>query len=223
MLGIYRKPSYDIYESPLKYKLIRNVKISIVLILVTGLILLNLNTYYKLKLAKESFETIENLYYKQSSSLNQLQVSLSGLQEKYYEENLNKLLSKEELSKLAKLNWKYSLMVNDINVTENTITVEDKDIFITLTELKDSSKPLPKSISAYGSLSNAENGTKFHSYFKVESSSTYELYIDTEGETTYAYYDFYGVPSGSTITLKIAQPLIERLGLSSDTIQITVK
>jgi hypothetical protein len=192
------------------------------LVVMVMLIFLAINLYYKLGIAKDSLTSMEKVYYKQSASLNEITSNINTEKDKYYEEKLSALLSKEELSSLAKENWKYSLTVNDLNISEGSVSIGEKDIYIMLTETKNTSKPLPKKTTASGSLTSEDKASKFYDYLKLDSPIKYELYIESEGDTTYVYYDILGVPSGSTISLKLEQPLKERLQLNSDTIQIKV-
>ena len=223
MLRMNRKASYEVYEVTSKYKPINGLLITIILAVIAILIFTNINSYYRLNIAKDSLTSMEKVYYKQSAALNDITSNISTGKDKYYEENLSALLSKEELSSLAKLNWKYSLTVNDINISESSVSIGEKDIYIMLTETKNNSKPLPKGISNWGSLTSEDKAIKFYDYLKLDAKYKYELYVESEGDTTYVYYDILGAPSGSTINIELGQPLKERLQLNSDAIQIIVK
>jgi predicted nucleic acid-binding Zn-ribbon protein len=100
----------------------------VILAVIIILLFINLNPYHKLNIVKNSVTSMERVYYKLSASLNEPTSNIAIEKDKYYEENLSTLLSKEELSAFSKLNWKYSLTVNDINIFENSISTEEKDI-----------------------------------------------------------------------------------------------
>jgi hypothetical protein len=222
MFGTYEKSAYEVHESPSKYKTAKLILISCISAVLIILIFAALNSYYNLALAKNSLSSMEKIYYKQSATLNEITSNIPVEKDKYYEEKLTALLSKEELSSLANENWKYSLTVNDLNISQESVSIGGKDIYILLTETKNNSKPLPKKISASGSLTSEDKATKFYDYLKLDSPFKYELYVETQGDITNVYYGIIGVNSGSTINIKLEQPLKERLQLNSDTIQIKV-
>jgi hypothetical protein len=222
VLNFYRRKSYDLYEPREDTRFKKIIKLSAVITIILALFIINLNTYYELKTARDYVSNMESVYFKQTQSLNELNASIPTLQDSYYEENLYKLLTEEEILSLAKQNWQYKLYVNDIEITGEPISIRESYVYITLTETKINSKPLPKNHAGLGSLGSLDSSKKFYDYLVQDDSFTYEVFIEPEGSTTYAYYDYTGIAKGETFTLKVNPQLMERLQLTNPVIEVTI-
>jgi len=157
-----------------------------------------------------------------SSKIEAVDKKINELNEKYYEDKLAKLLSKEEIIALQKSQWKYLLKANETPFDNNHVYIRSRDIILTLTESQKEDKLLPISMHNLGSLVSGDNKDNFFEHMIIKSDIPYEKKIQTYNNYTNVFYSFKNLSVGTVITLVLSEPLKERLNLHFDRLEIIV-
>lgn len=157
-----------------------------------------------------------------SGKIESIDKKLYNLNEKYYEDKLSKLLSKEEIISMQKAQWKYILKANDTPFEEDHAYIHSRDIVLTLTESQKEDKLLPISMHKIGSLVSGDNKDNFYEHMIVKTNIPYEKKIQTYNNYTNVFYSFKNLSAGTVITLALSEPLKERLNLHYDKLEIIV-
>jgi len=94
------------------------IVLSIALVVMLGIAV---KLYFDYRAADKRAIDVSNSYMEKnkelSSKIEAVDKKINELNEKYYEDKLTKLLSKEEIIALQKAQWKYTLKANDIPVS----------------------------------------------------------------------------------------------------------
>jgi len=219
MLKLIKKPSP--YKSPIKL-----FPLTLICIIVL-LIIFSINSNSKAKVAQTYAKTLEDTYKLKNKELNSkvfdVDNKLAQLNDKYYEENLSKLFSKEKLAAMAKDAWSYSLKVNDEEFKGDNISTASRSITVVLSQTKDSTKPLPSKILTLGSITAQDKSDTFFEHMIIQTTAPYEKAVKTNGNTTNAIYTFKNIAPGSIITLNLSDPLKERLKLKDNLLEVISK
>lgn len=200
----------------------------ILLSLLTILSLLYMKKEYDYKIINTLNKSMEEVYNEKTKELDKkLKITNEEqrkLQDSYYEEMLIKLLGKEKLTVIAKENYKYSIYVNNMEIKEDQVNINSKDILIILEEKEIKESNLPSEIEKWGSITGGDISDKFYDYLSVKADILYDMQVKhLENEkSTQVYYIFKDVPRGTIITLKISEVLSERLKITNNIIEILV-
>jgi hypothetical protein len=151
-----------------------------------------------------------------------MDTKLIQLEDKYYEDKLIKLLGKDKLISLAKEKWKYSLWANDAAFNDDHIYLSTKSVTIVFTENQFKEDVLPKSIHYLGSLTNGDKADKFYDHLIIETQIPYERKMRSNANVSIVSYTFKDVPRGSIITLRLSEPLRERLKLEYSILEVII-
>lgn len=197
--------------------------LSIALVVILGIAV---KLYFDYRAADKRAIDVSNSYMEKnkelSSKIEAVDKKINELNEKYYENKLTKLLSKEEIIALQKAQWKYTLKANDIPFDNSHIYVRSRDIILTLTESQKEEKLLPISMHNLGSLVSGDNKDNFFEHMIIKSDIPYEKKIQTYNNYTNVFYSFKNLSVGTVITLVLSEPLKERLNLYFDRLEIIV-
>lgn len=199
------------------------IVLSIALMLMFGFAV---KLYFDYRAADKRANDVSNSYMEKnkelSSKIEAVDKKINELNEKYYEDKLTKLLSKEEIMALQKAQWKYTLKANDIPFDNSHIYVRSRDIILTLTESQKEEKLLPISMHNLGSLVSGDKKDNFFEHMIIKSDIPYEKKIQTYNNYTNVFYSFKNLSVGTVITLVLSEPLKERLNLYFDRLEIIV-
>lgn len=149
----------------------------------------------------------------QSSSKSQYSsTDLEAYAQSYYKSRLTKLLTPEEIKKIAKKQYSYSILVNGTAFKENTISMKHvKNISISLAEVKNTQTALPDEMKVMGSICQADNSKELTDYIKINSNLKYEI-VKSEMDGSMKYtYNFEDVPKKSVISIEVDKKIKERL------------
>ena len=141
----------------------------------------------------------------------------------YYEGKLHKLMDTEELTFLAQRLWLYKLTENGREISGNIIYTSDKNIKISLTELKDNTNLLPKSILIKGNLSGGDSNDDFSKHIIIVSIPTYSKNDESSEQGRKISFEFKDLKTGDIVNLRLSYVLMTKLKLKNDLIQIIVK
>lgn len=124
---------------------------------------------------------------------------------------------KEQLA-IAKMQWHYSLKIDDKKVSGNTVEVDKTDFQVDLSEGHDALPLVPMDVFNNGRISG---DTKEHIKFSNYKPSDM---MEPAGGNVWGYvYEFKNVPHGTNIEMKISKELQERIGVNNNIINIKVK
>ena len=127
------------------------------------------------------------------------------------------LLTEEQLTELAKLEWHYKLLLNGEEFKGQNIKIDGDSIQIIITENREENSILPDDLRMEGQLDT---------YFKqisIESRIEPEITNKDEAYTTSVLYKFPQLSSGDKIKISMSEELIKRLGLSSKNYVIQIQ
>jgi len=199
----------------------------VLVIVIVILSIIAMASFSKAKVAEAYSNSAEKSYKEKNkeliSKLYDVDNKLSQLNDKYYEEKLSKLFSKEKLAAMAKDAWSYSLKVNSEEFKEDNITTTARDITIVLTEAKDFTKPLPSNILPYGSITGGDKGDNYFEHMIIQTTAQYEKTTETDKNITYTTYKFKNLSPGTIITLNLSEPLKDRLKLKDSLLEVISK
>ena len=198
------------------------VTLLILSVAIVFLLVLNIRSYNDSREIKDWANSIQNQYIKNNKELEDKVAHLESVLDKYYEDKITKLLGENELMPMAREQWKYSLTANDESFKEDYIYIGTKEVTLVFAENEPKEKLLPNSIHNKGALAGQDKLDKFYDHLIIECPVPYETKIKTEGNTTYAYYEFKDVPRGTIITLRLSEPLRERLNLPYNKLEVIV-
>ncbi|MDP4090353.1 MAG: hypothetical protein Q8930_13930, partial [Bacillota bacterium] len=165
-------------------------------------------------------ESIDSKDKEVNTKLLAVSTNIQELNDKYYEEKLLQLFSKDKLASMAKDAWTYSLKVNDADFQSDNITTKERNITIVLTQILDPNKPFPKEILSLGSVTGSDSSDNFYDHMIIKTTVPYEKNFKAEGNTTTATYTFKNIPAGTIIALNLSEPLKERLKLDYDQLEV---
>jgi hypothetical protein len=178
------------------------------------------------KSKEKAAEQVRNSFYEKGQTLDSEKSSFDQQKleemDQYYEEKIKKLMSEDELKKVARDQWQYSLTVNDNKFKEDYLYVTQKDFELILTEEQKNEASLPQEVLNSGSLVYGDKSDKFYDHLMIESIVQYEEKIDSAGGITKVRYVFRDVKPGTIITLRLSEPLKERLKLPYPSLEIIV-
>lgn len=202
--------------------------ITSILIVVVGILLLvTMTSIYKARIADKYASSMEDTYKSKSielnSKLNDVNNNLAQLNDKYYEEKLMKIFSREQLMTMAKDAWIYSLKVNDHEFKEDNISTTERNINIVLTESKNPLKPFPENILKFGAVNETDKSDSFIDHMIIKTTANYEKSIKSDRNSTTIIYSFKNVQAGTIISLDLSQPLKERLKLNDNLLEVISK
>lgn len=202
-------------------------KLIIVLsIVIAALFGITIKLYIDYRAADKRAIQVSNSYMEKnkelSTKIEAVDKKINELNEKYYEDKLTKLLSKEEIIALQKAQWKYVLKANDTPFDNRYIYMHSRDVVLTLTESQKEEKLLPMSMHNLGSLVSGDNKDNFFEHMIIKSDIPYEKKIQTYNNYTNVFYSFKNLSVGTVITLVLSEPLKERLNLYFDRLEIIV-
>jgi len=199
------------------------IVLSIALVVMLGIAV---KLYFDYRAADKRAIDVSNSYMEKnkelSSKIEAVDKKINELNEKYYEDKLTKLLSKEEIIALQKAQWKYRPSSDNIPFDNSHIYVRSRDIILTLTESQKEDKLLPISMHNMGSLVSGDNKDNFFEHMIIKSDIPYEKKIQTYNNYTNVFYSFKNLSVGTVITLVLSEPLKERLNLYFDRLEIIV-
>jgi hypothetical protein len=199
------------------------IALSLVIAILSGLLV---KIWLDLKQAEGEAVTVQKTYEGRSRELSEKIDSVDNrilqLQDKYYEEKLTKLLGKEQLISLQKSQWRYVLKVNETPFSDDFIYVTSGEFTLTFTESQLEDKLLPKNMHNKGALINGDDLDKFYDHMTIDTIVPYERKIQKYNNYTNVFYAFKNVPRGTIITLRLSEPLKERLNLGYDKLEIIV-
>lgn len=127
------------------------------------------------------------------------------------------LLSDEQLTELARMEWNYKLLLNGEEFKGQNIKIDGDSIQIIINENREENSILPDDLRMKGQL---------ESYFKqisIESRIEPEITNKDETYTTSVIYKFPKLSSGDKIKISMSEELSKRLGLSSKNYVIQVQ
>lgn len=215
------------FPNPFQLRTRLHITIAVSLAIILGLAMLNLHSLFVAKNAKSYASSIEDAYDSKNrnldTQLNSLNSNLAQLEDKYYEDKLTQIMSKEKLAVLAKDAWNYTLTVNGDTFKEDNISTSARNISIVLTETKDSKKPLPSSIIDMGSITGTDKSDKFSDHLMLQTTAPYEKKVTTDGGVSKAVFTLNNVPAGTIITLNLSEPLKERLKINDNMLEVISK
>ena len=202
--------------------------LSLVLVIVIVILsIIAMASFSKAKVAEAYSNSAEKSYKEKNKELNSklydVDNKLSQLNDKYYEEKLSKLFSKEKLAAMAKDAWNYSLKVNGEEFSGDNISTTARDITIVLAEAKDLSKPLPLNILTYGSITSGDKGDNYFDHMIIQTTAQFEKTTEVNKNITYTTYKFKNLSPGTIITLNLSEPLKERLKLKDSLLEVISK
>lgn len=127
------------------------------------------------------------------------------------------LLSEEQLTDLAKMEWNYKLVLNGEEFKGQNIKIDGDSIEIILIENREENSILPDELRMKGQLDN---------YFKqisIESRVEPEITNRDEAYTTSIIYKFPKLSYGDKIKITFSEELRKRLGLGSKNYVIQIQ
>lgn len=199
------------------------IVLSVIIIILSAL---NAISYYQLKQKEAWAESIRQNHVESNQILEEkiqaVDNKLLELQEKYYEDKITKLLGLEKLMSYAKEQWQYSLTANNLPFEEDHIYLSTKNVTLVLSERQPSEKLLPLNVHKSGALASGDDSDKFYDHLIIESQVPYDTKIENGDNYTNVIYTFNNVTRGTIITLRLSEPLKERLFLNQNTLEIIV-
>ena len=127
------------------------------------------------------------------------------------------LLSGEQLTELASMEWHYKLMLNGEEFKGQNIKVDGDSIQIILSENREENSILPEELKKKGQLGN------FFKQITIESRIEPEITNRDEAYTTSVLYKFPKLSPGDKIKISMSEELRKRLGLDSKNYVIQIK
>lgn len=127
------------------------------------------------------------------------------------------LLSEEQLTELAAMEWHYKLMLNGEEFKGQNIKVDGDSIQIILAENREENSILPDELKKKGQLGN------FFKQISIESRIEPEITNRDEAYTTSVLYKFTKLSPGDKIKISMSEELRKRLGLHSKNFVIQIK
>lgn len=199
------------------------IVLSIIILLLSAL---NIISYYQIKQKEAWAEDVRKTHVESNQILEDkiqaIDNRLFELQDKYYEDKITKLLGNEKLMSYAKEQWQYSLTANNLAFEEDHIYLSTKNVTLVLSERQPTEKLLPLNVHKSGALASGDNSDKFYDHLIIESQIPYETKVETGDNYTNVSYTFSNVTRGTIITLRLSEPLKERLFLSHNTLEIII-
>jgi len=168
---------------------------------------------------RESSEKAQSEYERKAKELD---LEMEEKMDQYYYEKLTKLLSKDRLTAIAKEQWEYSLKVNNTSFQNDHIYSSSDDVTIVLSEAQKSEKILPTEIHRWGSLTSGDEMDRFYDHLMIESVVPWKMEIEEKEDITNVFYTFKDIPRGTIITLRLSEPLRERLNLDYSELEVFV-
>lgn len=182
--------------------------------------------YFDYKTADKRASKITSSYAEKnkelSSKIDMADKKIYELNEKYYDEKLSKLLSKEQIISMQRAQWKYVLKANEAPFVEDHVYIRSRELVLTLTESQKEDKLLPISMHKKGSLVSGDNKDNFYEHMIIKSDIPFEKKIQTYNNYTNVFYSFKNLTAGTVITLVLSEPLKERLNLHFDKLEMIV-
>lgn len=126
------------------------------------------------------------------------------------------LLTSEQLTELAKLEWHYKLLLNGEEFKGQNIKIDGDSIQIIFTENREENSILPDELRMEGQLDTYFNQISIESRIEPEITNSDEAY------TTSVIYKFPKLSSGDKIKISMSEELTKRLGLSSKNYVINI-
>ena len=174
-----------------------------------------------------SLKTAEKQLEKKSREVNdkmlEINYSQERLNDKYYEEKITKLLSKNELLALGKKQFKYTITVNGEEMKSASITTKERNVTIRFSEGLKSGKTLPDAILKQSSLTAGDKKDRFYEHAIIKASVPYKQSFKTENFVTEVTYSFEKIANPTIITVIFSEPLKERLDVPYDSLSIIVQ
>jgi hypothetical protein len=199
------------------------ITLSVLLAVALGIVI---KFYFDYKAADKKASEISYSYMDKNkelaSKIDSVDKKINELNEKYYNDKLSKLLSKEQIISLQKAQWKYVLKANETTFKEDHVYIRSRDVVLTLTESQKEDKLLPISMHKKGSLVSGDKKDNFYEHMIVKSDIPFEKKIQTYNNYTNVFYSFKNLSVGTVITLVLSEPLKERLNLYYDRLEIIV-
>jgi hypothetical protein len=197
--------------------------LSILLAIISGL---SIKVYFDYRNADQKSHEISKTYLDKnkelSNKIESIDKKLYELNEKYYEDKISKLLSREQIISFQKAQWKYILKANEVPFQEDHVYIRARDIVLTLTESQKEDKLLPISMHKKGSLVSGDNKDNFYEHLIVKTNIPFEKKIQTYNNYTNVFYSFKNMSVGTVITLVLSEPLKERLNLHYDKLEVII-
>lgn len=132
--------------------------------------------------------------------------------------SFTKNLPYEQQLSIAQKQWHYSLRIDDVQITEGMVETDKTSFSITLSEGHDVLPLVPVGVFNKGKISG---NTKDH--IKFNSCKPSDMMEPAGGSVWGFAYMFNNVPHGTKVEVEISKELQERLGISTNIININVK
>lgn len=202
---------------------VKNILIIIILISITFNILL-LGEIIK---TKTESKAVINEYTKKQQELDEKSKAndkeLEKIFDKYYSDKLKRIMDKDDIMFLAQRQWNYALTMNGKDIVQNTIYSEDKNIKIVLAEFQNSEKILPEDILLKGSVTGGDPNDSLASQLDIITLRDYKVNEEEQENGKRISYEFNNISSGTMITLKLSEMLMNRLNLKDNKLEIIVR
>jgi len=192
-------------------KVFCNVPTVIILVILFLNILFAGSLYKQIKVSQEYEKEIEekDLIVEKLKNIRKEEIQEKATA--YYAQQIQKLLSEQDLVFLAQAQWEYTLTLNGNRMKENTIYTNDDSVRIILAELAIDKDILPKEILDKGTVTGNDPNDPLQEYLSIFTNIPYTTKIDENSQGRRVIYDFSNIPQGTVISLKISPLLTERL------------
>ncbi len=160
------------------------------------------------KILSKTLKKIEGDYDKLN---NMSQEEIEKVCDLYYENKLKRILSEEDLSFLAQMQWEYELLINEVPVTSPIEYVMGDNLKVTLIERRNGEDALPNSISEKGRITGNDENDKLENYINAEFGNAFNTEVTEEGNEKKISFNFSNIKKGDVITIRLNPVLIERM------------
>lgn len=163
-------------------------------------------------------------YEKRTSELKlDLTTRIDSVNALYTEERVKNILTQDDLYVFTNTFWTYELLVNDVAVKEDAVTLPASSgtVSITLRETRKASE-LPDTIIAIGSVTRGDKGDTLSSHIKLVGDTTQGT-LKSEGFTTSYQFVKQNLKAGDKITIELSDQLGSKLNMPFAQITVTLK
>ncbi|WHH57515.1 hypothetical protein [Petroclostridium sp. X23] len=147
---------------------------------------------------------------------NSMDEAVKAQLDSYYAQQLQKLMSEQELSFLAQKQWKYILTLNGKIVTKDILYINDTSAHIILAEVVQDKDILPSEILKKGTITGSDSNDHLQDHLSVITNIPYTTKTEETAQGRRVIYDFKDIPNGTIINLKPSVLLTDRLGVGEE-------